>query len=244
MAWYFAGMYSEHEWKVFKDGPVVKAVLTKDDKAAKERPPFKPEAETFKDGYAFFRVDDGWLVSFNQGEFGAALYWFDHTGTAKQKISNHHVVAFFPSSDGVLAIQGLAHLSSSRGSIIRLTRTKQWEANQVTLLPEAPKAGVLFPDGRLLLVLSASLVEYYKKGDWETLRFYIKDGDWSNFNPNSVVLTDDERKAYIGMRQFVAEYDFTVRTLRFLIPAQSFLNKLPSKEEERIRKQYGKGGPR
>src|SRR5262249_44932765 len=27
MAWYFAGMYSEHEWKVFKDGHAVKAVL-------------------------------------------------------------------------------------------------------------------------------------------------------------------------------------------------------------------------
>ena len=41
------------------------------------------------------RVDDGWLVGFNKGEFGAALYWFSADGKQNYKISDHQVWEFF-----------------------------------------------------------------------------------------------------------------------------------------------------
>ncbi|HKY72882.1 MAG TPA: hypothetical protein VJL88_13265 [Nitrospira sp.] len=242
MAWEYAANHSKYEWKVFKEGPTVKAVLTKDDTRAKDRPFFTPQAEGFKDGFTFFRTDDGWLVSFNRGEFGSALYWFDQSGDSRQKISDHQVRAFFPCSEGVLAIEGLAHLTMSFGSIIRITRTKQWEANTVTLLPEAPYAGAMSKDGTLFLVLSGSLAEYSKIGNRETLKLHEKNGDWGTLYPNSLVLKEDEKKAYIGMRQFVVEYDFRRRILRFLIPDESFLNKLPKEQEDRIRKQWDEMG--
>ena len=160
-------------------------------------------------------------------------------GQSHYKISNHQVVAFFPSSDAVLAIEGLAHLALSYGSIVRLTKDPQWQAENLTLLPEAPKAGVQFRDGTLLLVLSDSIAKYYRKGDRERLIFLEKDGGWAGLYPNSVVLTDDETRAYIGMRQFVAEYDFKRGTLHFFVPDSSFLNKLPTGEEEAIRTLYG-----
>jgi hypothetical protein len=225
-----SGATSEH---------TVKAVLDKDEKRSQQGPPFTPQAENFKDAYVSFKVDDGWLIGFNQGEFGAALYWFDQSGQSRYKISDHQVVAFFPSSDGILAIEGLAHLGLSYGSIIRITRKSQWQAEKLTLLPEAPYAGALFRNGRMLLVLSDSLAEYYRRGNREELTFLEKDGGWGGLYPNSVLLTDDETKAYMGMRQFVAEYDFKHRTLRFLIPNSSFLNKLPTNEEQAIRGQYG-----
>ena len=231
--WGSASNRSKYYWKVFKEGPTVKATLDKDRKSSQGKPPFTPQAEDFQDlyPYASLKVDDGWLIGFNQGEFGRALYWFDHSGKSRYKISNHQVVAFFRSSDEILAIEGLAHLSTSRGSIIRLRKNKRWQAEKLTLLPEAPYAGVQFRDGRLLLVLSDSLAEYSRKGDRETLKFYEKDGDWGGLYPTSVVLTDDQTKAYIGMRQFVAEYEFGRRILRFLLPDASFLNKLDPEDE-------------
>jgi hypothetical protein len=230
-AWNAAGSASPHEWVVFKDGPAVMAALKQDHESPGERPSFASEAEHEKDSNIFFKVDDGWLVASDKGEFGDALYWFDETGKIRQKISDHHVVAFFPSDDGVLAVEGLTHLSTSRGSIVRLTRTGQWETQRVTLLPEAPITGVMFRDRRLLLILSNSLAEYFKRHTWEVFKFHVKDADWSSLSPSSIVLADDEKKAYIGMRQYVAEYDFRFRTLRFLVPDTSFLPNPPQEEQ-------------
>jgi len=240
-AWVNASNRSRYYWKVFKEGHTIKATLDEEGISSSEKPPFTPQAEDFQDRYPYasLKVDDGWLIGFNQGEFGRALYWFDRTGQSRYKISNHQVVAFFRSSDGILAIEGLAHLSSSRGSIIRLRKSKRWQAEKVTLLPEAPYAGVQFRDGRLLLVLSGSLAEYARKGDRETLKFHEKDGNWGGLYPNSVILTADQTKAYIGMQQFVAEYEFERRILRFLLPDVSFLNKLDAEEEQDIRGGYG-----
>lgn len=241
MVWADAANRSGYYWKVFKEGHTVKATLDKGGKRSHEKPPFTPQAEDFQDiyPYASLKVVDGWLIGFNQGEFGRALYWFDGSGQSRYKISDHQVVAFFSSSDGIVAIEGLAHLSYSYGSIIRLAKRQQWQAEKLTLLPEAPKAGVQLQDGRLLLVLSDSLAEYFLKGDRERLEFLEKDGGWIGLYPNSVVLTDDETRAYIGMRQYVAEYDFKRRMLRFLVPDLSFLNKLDADEEQDIRRFYG-----
>ncbi len=241
MVWSNAANRSDYEWKVLKEGDTVKAVFGKDVNRSHEKPPFTPHAENFQDTYPYasLKVDDGWLIGFNQGEFGRALYWFDRSGQSRYKISNHQVVAFFPSSNEILAIEGLAHLSSSYGSITRLTKSHRWQAEKLTLLPEAPYAGVQFLDGRLLLVLSSSLAEYSRKENREILKFVEKDGDWGGLYPNSVVLTNDQTKAYIGMRQYVAEYHFERRTLRFLIPNLSFLNKLDADEEQNIRMSYG-----
>ena len=53
------------------------------------------------------------------------------------------------------------------------------------------------------------------------------------------MLSSDEQKLYIGMRQFVGEFDLSTKKLRLLIPSDAFLNKLPKEDEQRIRKQYG-----
>ena len=64
---------------------------------------------------AFARVDDGWLIGFNHGEFGAALYWFSLDGNRNYKISDHQVVDFISTPDGFLAVEGLAHLGNLAG---------------------------------------------------------------------------------------------------------------------------------
>ena len=248
MIWFYASTYSDLDWRVFtKDGKPSAANDSKAPIKSSDRPKFTPKVaalqsdsayNVFEGGSAFAAVDDGWLVGFNQGEFGAALYWFSRDGKRNYKISNHQIVDFVALSNGLYAVEGLAHLSLSRGSVIRILRPKagaRWTAKTVTKLPFAPYAVSSRRDGTMLITLSDSLVAV---GPDHKIRTLLADVPWSGLYPNSSVLSADEKKLYLGMRQFVGEFDLTTRKLRLLIPSEKFLNKLPKEEEEQIRNQY------
>lgn len=241
MIWDYAANYSRHEWRVYVEDGKVYAKLVSPMKLEKgERPPFTPKGFHFDRGDAFKRVDDGWLVGFNRGEFGASLYWFNTDGTRNYKISDHQVVDFIILPDGVYAIEGLAHLGMSGGSVIRIVREPlqlQWTASPVTKLPFAPYAVAARSDNAMLITLSGALVSVDTNGNVASL---LDDVPWVGLYPNSSALSRDEGKLYIGMRQFVGEFDIQSRTLRLLVPSDAFLNKLPNDQEQQIYKQYSR----
>jgi hypothetical protein len=76
-------------------------------------------------------------------------------------------------------------------------------------------------------------------GDDRKVTTPLPDAPWGGLYPDSSVLSPDQQKLYIGMRQFVGEFDITTKKLRLFIPSPAFLNKLPKEDEQRIRKQYG-----
>jgi hypothetical protein len=160
-------------------------------------------------------------------------------GSRKYKISDHHVVDFFALPDGIHAIEGLAHSHLSRGSLIRISRPHpdaRWRASTATELPFAPEAISLRRNGTMLITLSDALVSVSNDFQITTL---LSNPPWDGLSVNSSVLSPDEQKLYIGMCQFVCEFDTSTKKLRLLIPSESFLNKLPQKDEQQIRKQYG-----
>ena len=238
-AWSHAANYSHHAWRVFADDKEVHAQLVNaKPQTPPKRPTFTPQADRFRGATAFSAVDDGWLVAFNHGEFGAALYWFSGDGKEHYKISNHQVVEFFVLPDGVHAIEGLAHMSMSKGAIIRIARPEpnaHWQALNVANLPFAPYAVTVGRDNSMFITLSDALVSV---GEGKKMTTLLANPPWRGLYPNSSVLSPDGRKLYIGMRQFVAEFDIQTRQLRFLIPSAAFLNKLPEEDERQIRKQY------
>ena len=240
MVWDYAANYSRHEWRVYVEGGKVSARLISPMRLEKgERPPFTPKGFQFGQGDVFRRVDDGWLAGFNRGEFGASLYWFSADGKRNYKISEHQVVEFITRPDGVYAIEGLAHLGITDGSVIRIARDTwqlRWTATPITKLPFAPYAVAVRGDNAMLVTLSGALVSVDTNGDVATL---LEDVPWRGLYPNSSALSSDGRKLYIGMRQFVGEFDTQSRTLRLLVPSDAFLNKLPKDEEQQIYKQYG-----
>jgi hypothetical protein len=171
VVWLHAANHCRYEWNVFnKSGEPSARLKSESSESRSARPAFVPSAGRFRGASAFAAVDGGWLVGFNQGEFGAALYWFSVDGEHSYQISEHQVVAFVTLSDGIYAIEGLAHL-----------------------------------------------------------------GLYSN----SSSLSPDAQKLYIGMRQFVAEFDLRLKKLRMLVPSAEFLNKLSDVDAEQIRKHYG-----
>jgi hypothetical protein len=236
--WFYAANYSRHAWRVSGDhGQITAEPKQTRLSNGRERPQFVPKAGRFEGGSAFARVDDGWLVGFNQGEFGAALYWFSLDGEQNYKISDHQIVDFFYLPDGVHAIEGLAHLSMSKGSIIRIARSQpqgRWQASTAANLPFAPYAISVLRDHSMLVVLSNSLVSVSPDYKISTL---LPDAPWSSLYPNSSVLSADEKKIYIGMRQYVGEFNVATNVLRFLVPSDAFLNRLPQEMEQRIRQQ-------
>lgn len=239
MVWEYAANYSRHEWQVYAEDGQVRAKLVSPRRLAKgELPLFSVKGFNFGRWDSFKRVDDGWLVGFNRGEFGASLYWFSLDGKSHYKISDHQVVGFFSLPDGVHAIEGLAHLGLSGGSIIRIAREPDqlhWTARQVAKLPFAPYAVSVRSDDSMLVTLSGALVSVNANHDVVSL---LEDVPWSGLYPNSSVLSSDGQKLYIGMRQFVGEFDIQSRRLRLLVPSDAFLNTLPKNEERQIYKQY------
>lgn len=91
-------------------------------------------------------------------------------------------------------------------------------------LPFAPYAISLRPNGTLLITLSDSLISV---GPDRKIHTLIAKAPWGGFYPSSSLLMPDEQKLYIGMRQFVGAFNLTTNKLRFLIPSNEFLNKLP-----------------
>jgi hypothetical protein len=239
MAWNMAANESRLEWRVFtQDGRVKAARVSESSHMRTELPPFVPDRGHFDEATRSVRVDDGWLVGLNHGEFGASLDWYDADGRATYKISEHQIVDFLVRSDGLYAIEGLAHLGMSEGSLIKISRpdtTARWQAQTVVNLPFAPYAFAVKSDGALVITLSDAIVIVRPDNTLETV---LAKTPWSGLYPRTSVLSQDEKILYIGMRQYVAEVTLSSKSFRLLLPSDAFLNTLSKTQEDYIRKVY------
>jgi hypothetical protein len=74
---------------------------------------------------AVWRIDGGFIASFNAGEFGGALFFWQHGSKQWIKIVDAHVshLECFE-GDSCLAVGGLAHFQTTEGKAILITRGK------------------------------------------------------------------------------------------------------------------------
>lgn len=196
-------------------------------------PPFVPHARSPEYGslftdYKAVQVSDGWLVGFNEGEFGAALHWFSNDGRRNYKISDDQVVDFMETLQGIVAIQGF-----DSGSVVRIAKdaqTDRWTSSEVKRLPEEPQSFVLLSDGRMFIVLYESLVLLTPDNRLETL---AESANW--LRPDTIVASPDGTRIYVGTKPYVCEYDMQTKRLRYLVPDASLaqrLSKPPDGSEE------------
>ena len=238
-AWFSAAsaFSKSWEWRVFVEHDQVCAQLKSEPQPSRrDRPEFSPKAGEFstRPDTAFMRVTDGWLTGFNDGEFGAALYWFSRDGQQHYKISDHQVVDFFSGLDGIYAIEGLGHMGYSNGSVIRIAPAQpggHWQASTIVKLPRDPCTVSTRRDGTMFITSPDCIVAVGRDRSVNTL---LRDPWW--YRPTSAVLSPDEQKLYIGMNYFVGEFDIAARTLRLLVPSDTFLE--PFREAEKRLKDY------
>jgi hypothetical protein len=226
--WDYRASQSTNKWHIYRDGQKVCAVLAaRANKATEEIPQFKVEEEHFDHASATIKVSDGWLVGFNRGEWGGALYWFSSDGTNKYRISKNRVVDFIKSDDQVFAIVAGGYMSYTSpwvGLIISISQSSNqgpWQMSTMCRLPQSPCAIVQHPDKSLLVVLDDSFVSATPDGKIRTI---VKEAHWANLAPNTMVLSEDSKTAFIGMHQFVAKVTLKNGRVSFLVPDRSFLN--------------------
>jgi hypothetical protein len=217
------------EWNVRLDKNSVKAVLGEGyvEALAGERPKFSlnrsKDGDPREEPNAVHKVSDGWLVSYNRGEFGGAVWWFSADGSDRRAISKHRVSQFITHQKRILAVEGLAHLGSSEGSVIEFTRQEHWTVSTFIDLPQSGEVVVPLPDERLCIVASDMLLALSMDGRLEVL---IPNARWGSLYPNSAVYDQASQTLYIGMRQFVARYKVTPANHSFVLtaPSKAFLS--------------------
>ena len=218
--------FSSHEWQVHLVDGKVEARLREDVKALpEERPKFDTTVQ-LQDSKApasrILKVLDGWIAAYNQGEFGSAVYWFDEEGESKSKLSDHQINEFVIEGDRIFAVEGLAHLSLSKGSMIEIKKEDgSWKVEEFLSLPASAEAITRVGDGDYLIVTSDMLLRVNLARE---ILMLIPSGDWGDLYPNSVA-TDGEN-IYIGMRQFVARCKLgkAAQSVELLVPSSKWLN--------------------
>lgn len=150
------------------------------------------------------KVADGWIVGFNAGEWGAGLWWFSPDGKTRAKISKDHVIGFVETDAGLLALEGLAHLGSSLGQVIRLSKGKDdlWHSESFVDLEGAPAACAKESDGSLVVATYDRLLRVHPAS--KKMDVLVEDAYWGNLHPDSMI-SSPSGTIYLGMRHGVVE---------------------------------------
>lgn len=224
LAWFYEENFSGYEWSVYLlNGVPSGSLITERSPVPGSKPDFVPKAGDYSGGDAFWHVKDGWLVAFTPENKRGGVFWFSEDGKKSYQISPHEVRQFLDWNGRLVAIEGVERPSISQGSVIELLQdqdSRQWQAKVLKNLPSAPRTAVLMPSHQMLIVLSDSLVTL-TPGLW--FDFPVYDTNWTYLDPNSVIVSPDQKKAYIGMRRFVAEVSLDKGKYRYLVPDKSFL---------------------
>jgi len=205
--------YSQNEWSVFiKDNKVhvTKNRLYHDPSIV----PFKINSDE-KDRLSILKVEDGYLIGFYRGEWGGHLDYFSKNGKDHYLISGDEIVQFIKKDSKIFAIQGLAHMGMSEGSIIKITKENgKWTSKEYLKLPTAPDAIGLDRNKNFIVITSKSLLKVDSNAKINVL---IEQGIWyARLYTNSIVIKDDI--VYAGMRAGVYKYNLQTGRQEWLLP--------------------------
>jgi hypothetical protein len=235
---------SPFEWRVFttSDDANPSAELVKVDRFYEQSrrelplpfPPPLPPSSRFREGPTEGRryvkeVEDGYIIGFNKGEWGGSLWWCTKQGVYHH-ITRANVVGILHTNVGLLVLEGLAHLTSSSGQLLKIERDIEgrWVCKEFLKLYKAPRAATFLEDDSLLIVTSNGLVRVYldERENSANLDKLLSDQFWRCLYPNSVVATRSG-DIFIGMRHGVVRVAFNDDCrVDWLLPNQEFVEVL------------------
>lgn len=212
-----------HVWRAVLVGGRMVAQPFNPDASTGPLPRFHPkETRAFLGRRSWQRVSDGWLVGLDAGEWDGSLWWFSPDGRRRYKVSDDQVHFFLNTPSGLVACEGLAHITIQRGHVTQLVRTSgRWRVARRIDLHDAPQVGLVDADGSLLLVTYGQLLRVHRDGVVEPL---IKDAFWAGLYPHAIT-RDTNGDLYVGMRHGFAllHPSGTTYQVQWLVPDRSFL---------------------
>jgi len=194
--------WSPNEYKVYLDQGEVKYQVFERHIPKTEIPfKIKPSKENSrflgsKTSRTILKLDNGWLIGFDRGEWGGALYWFDQNGENSYEITNGNIKNIFKIENKIYVTEGLAHLGLNDGQILILSfENQKWSAKKYYNLEKVPYISELNKKNNLMIITSDKVLEFSIKK--KEIKCLYK-GFWNILYPNSLVIKDSS--CYVGMR--------------------------------------------
>jgi len=206
--------YAKRSWKVRLDGERLQIGLNAE---RLRQDPLPPQIRSrhvqagSKTDRVVVRVDDGWIVGLDSGEFGGGLWWFSTNGQRSQKLSEDNIVALIDTPKGVLVLAGLSHLGLEDGKVLRI-KSGPRGAKKLELLADlhfTPRAFAVESPDSLIVLTTSPLVRVRTSGEVETL-FRT---DYRLLYPTSMTLSA-AGVIHVGMRHFVTRLTPNGKTYR------------------------------
>ena len=207
------GNLSRREWLVRRGGSEVEIALAPR-RAPDDSLPFSLSGKA-NEGLAGTRkvkpVDRGFLVGFDAGEHGGALWWFGANGERRQRLAEENVIGFTDLGGVPVAITGHALTGISRGKVIRLSPdgSDAWRVAAWIDLGGASQTFVSESPETMLVLTTSGLVRVTACGDMSLLA----PAHYDVLYPTSMVV-DDAGVVTIGMRHFATRWIPSARGYR------------------------------
>ncbi|NZA27703.1 HEAT repeat domain-containing protein [Luteimonas sp. SJ-92] len=114
------------------------------------------------------RVDDGWLVGGNRGEWGGELGFVGDDGHFQQ-ILDVNLQDIHRLGDRVVATTGLAHMALNRGTVVALERRPdgRWQASSWRVLPGAPATSSETSNGLVIALVGGGAIQLAADGSMQ-----------------------------------------------------------------------------
>jgi hypothetical protein len=157
------------------------------------------------------KIPTGTLIGTDKGEWGGVLtYYPSDTSEAITQIKRGNIKFLFLFKDKIYFIEGLAHLSSSKGALYELVTVNDHFTYNIKLdFDDAPEAFTIYKDKFLIATHeNFYIVENFKK------ELIFKKTFWSSLYPNSIAILDD-RNVFLGIRSGIVKLDLVNRTMKF-----------------------------
>jgi hypothetical protein len=173
-------------------------------------------AEGITGTLAILKLDVGFLVGQDGGEWGGWLRWYSDDGSHAHPILQENTSSIKRIGGQIVATTSALDGWSWRGALRTLARNKEgrWYVTETIALPGWPRSVSVTENDELLVATSEGAGIFYRG----KLRFLP--GKWHLLNPSSIVKISE--RIYIGMQSLVVELHLTPRAVveRWLVPRQ------------------------
>ena len=111
-----------------------------------------PRLKDIKGLSSYLAVPEGWLATADSGEFGGGLYLVPAGGGDAVEISSGNFRYIAQRTDGLIAVEGIGHMTTNRGALWRVERDKrQFVAAPWVELPSRPLGARESPGGLIVV---------------------------------------------------------------------------------------------
>jgi hypothetical protein len=145
---------------------------------------------------SIMKVDKGYIVGINKGEFGGGLWFVSQSGDVAYELAKRlNIVKIFEYKSRIFAIEGLDHMGFPRGNVIEIYQDTTWKYKVLHRLTDAPYL-IRRHNDHLIIVASGSIYKIDKNLKISTL--LKAPFSWNMLFPSSVLF--DQEDIYLAMR--------------------------------------------